>query len=74
MIFTKANAEVNIIYLGTIDSYINRNESVIVLLYESVIYVFWVMFYKLSLNTTSVFLVVNLNGSKSDFCILQRLI
>jgi hypothetical protein len=74
MIFTKANAEVNIIYLGTIDSYINRNESVIVLLYESVIYVFWVMFYKLALNTTSVFLVVNLNGSKSDFCILQRLI
>ena len=74
MIFTKAKAEVNIIYLGTIDSYINRNESVIVLLYESVIYVFWVMFYKLALNTTSVFLVVNLNGSKSDFCILQRLI
>ena len=72
MIFTEA--EVNIIYLGTIDPYINRNESVIVLLYESVIYVFWVMFYKLALNTTSVFLVVNLNGSKSDFCILQRLI
>jgi len=27
MIFTEAEAEVNIIYLGTIDPYINRNES-----------------------------------------------
>ena len=27
MIFTEAEAEVNIIYLGTIDPFINRNEN-----------------------------------------------
>jgi hypothetical protein len=29
MIFTEAEAEVNIIYLGTIDPFINRNENAI---------------------------------------------
>ena len=54
MIFTEAKTEVNIVYLGTIDLYINRNE--IVLLYETVINVLWAMFYKLALNTTCGFL------------------
>ena len=71
MIFTEA--EVNIIYLGTIDPYINRNESVIVLLYETVINVLWAMFCELALNTTCVFFGVNFNGNKKDLCILQRL-
>ena len=69
MIFTEAKAEVNIVYLGTIDLYINRNE--IVLLYETVINVLWAMFYKLALNTTCGFFV-NFNGNKKDLCILQR--
>jgi hypothetical protein len=51
MIFTKAEAEVNIIYLGMIDPYINRNESQY-MLYKTVINVLWAMFYKLALNTT----------------------
>ena len=53
MIFTEAEAEVNIIYLGMIDPYINRNESKY-MLYKTVINVLWVMFYKLALNTTCV--------------------
>jgi hypothetical protein len=46
MIFAEAEAEVNIIHLGMIDPYINRNESVIVLLYETVINVPWGMVLK----------------------------
>jgi hypothetical protein len=73
MIFTKAEAEVNIIYLGMIDPYINRNESQY-MLYKTVINVLWAMFYKLALNTTCGFFLVNSKGNKKDLCILQRLV
>jgi hypothetical protein len=53
MIFTEAEAEVNIIYLGTIDPYINRNESQYLFYYMKLLLMSSGSC--LALNTTGVF-------------------
>jgi hypothetical protein len=56
MIFTEAEAEVSIIHFGT--NYILtliEMKVIIALLYETVINVHWVMFYKLALNSRYIF-------------------